>query len=589
MFRFSASLILVFVIFFSEKAKSGPKDLEKDLQSEELARSELIEAEKSERKAIEEKICGRIDIIKTLKDLAHLCPALALQKRGKRLGKGTHGTVYEAMTTKGLHAYKVFHLLCSRDRSCARWCDHYWYAVECFVSELCVMIKMQDKPNIMSATACIFPDGSEAPGVFMPLMEGDLASLLRLYPKGLPAALIDHYLLQITAGLVHLHSRGIVHCDLKPQNILVKRLSIKIGDFGSANSCEDDEICTLWYRAPELILKGTYSSSIDIFSLGCIFFQCLTGKVLFPSDSEIVQLFSIFRLSGTINDDHWPEGKLRPHYQENFPRWRDRREEFLTAKLGKDSKYIPLIASMLSLNPSLRMTAQEIFHTLHPRERVPFVLPQSARGLEVVDVPDDGDCGFHAVSEGLGTWQISRERLIQRLKSLKLREVIETDSPEGEVIAAAIQNILPEDFDPGVADINIWTIGFDLWIEKLAGGLWLSHADLAAMAFLFDFTLVIHTFGFNLQTINPGQDQIVHIAHVSTSQGGPFNHYIALLDPALAIAPPAPPIPPPTPPAIHPKPLVLPPLPLMVIALTLGSLSTNYCGVRGLLRILKER
>lgn len=67
------------------------------------------------------------------------------------------------------------------------------------------------------------------------------------------------------------------------------------------------DVVTLWYRAPELLLGSTeYSTPIDIWSIGCIFAEMVTKRPLFTGDSEVDQLYRIFRVLGTPNEEIWP-------------------------------------------------------------------------------------------------------------------------------------------------------------------------------------------------------------------------------------------------------------------------------------------
>lgn len=112
------------------------------------------------------------------------------------------------------------------------------------------------------------------------------------------------YTKQILTGLVTLSSLSIIHCDLKPENLLFNRnsfSSLKLIDFGS--SCYFHEkihtyIQSRFYRAPEVILGISYSNSIDIWSLGCIICEMFTGEVLFPADNESDLLALIIEVLG---------------------------------------------------------------------------------------------------------------------------------------------------------------------------------------------------------------------------------------------------------------------------------------------------
>ncbi len=94
-----------------------------------------------------------------------------------------------------------------------------------------------------------------------------------------------------------------MHRDLKPQNILVSRDgTLKIADFGLARAFVPPirpfthEIVTLWYRAPEILLGGAvYGLAVDMWSVGTIIAEMSTKTVLFAGDSEVDEIFKIFR------------------------------------------------------------------------------------------------------------------------------------------------------------------------------------------------------------------------------------------------------------------------------------------------------
>ncbi|CAO2604352.1 Cyclin-dependent kinase-like 4 [Lemmus lemmus] len=95
--------------------------------------------------------------------------------------------------------------------------------------------------------------------------------------------------------------------DVKPENILItKQGMIKICDFGFARiltvpgDAYTDYVATRWYRAPELLVGDTkYGSSVDIWAIGCVFAELLTGHPLWPGQSDVDQLYLIIRTLGT--------------------------------------------------------------------------------------------------------------------------------------------------------------------------------------------------------------------------------------------------------------------------------------------------
>lgn len=148
--------------------------------------------------------------------------------------------------------------------------------------------------------------------------------------------LIKAYLYQLIRGLAVCHARGIMHRDLKPQNLLVNRTGqLKIADFGLARAFSvpvakyTHEVVTLWYRPPEILLgQQIYSPPVDIWAVGAIFAEMVTSHPLFPGDSEIDELYRIFRLLGTPTEETWPGVSDLPDYAVTFPKWT--KKEFKT-------------------------------------------------------------------------------------------------------------------------------------------------------------------------------------------------------------------------------------------------------------------
>ena len=123
----------------------------------------------------------------------------------------------------------------------------------------------------------------------------------------LPLLYVKLYLYQLSRALAHIHTLGICHRDIKPQNLLVhpQTQQLKLCDFGSAKALVKGEpnvsyICSRYYRAPELIFGSTdYTTAIDIWSQGCVGAELLLGQPLFPGDSGVDQLVEIIKVLGT--------------------------------------------------------------------------------------------------------------------------------------------------------------------------------------------------------------------------------------------------------------------------------------------------
>ncbi|XP_027090832.1 cell division control protein 2 homolog C [Coffea eugenioides] len=183
-------------------------------------------------------------------------------------------------------------------------------------------------------------------------------------PRPLPPSLIQSFLFQLCKGVAHCHSHGVLHRDLKPQNLLVDKEKgiLKIADLGLGRAFTvplksyTHEIVTLWYRAPEVLLGSThYSTAVDMWSVGCIFAEMVRRQALFPGDSEFQQLLHIFRLLGTPTEKQWPEVcSLRDWHV--YPQWEPQNLARAVPSLGPDG--VDLLSKMLKYDPAERISAK---------------------------------------------------------------------------------------------------------------------------------------------------------------------------------------------------------------------------------------
>ncbi|XP_058610747.1 glycogen synthase kinase 3 alpha a isoform X2 [Onychostoma macrolepis] len=142
----------------------------------------------------------------------------------------------------------------------------------------------------------------------------------------IPIFYVKVYMYQLFRSLAYIHSQGVCHRDIKPQNLLVdpETAVLKLCDFGSAKQLVRGEpnvsyICSRYYRAPELIFGATdYTSNIDIWSAGCVLAELLLGQPIFPGDSGVDQLVEIIKVLGTPTREQIRE--MNPNYTEfKFP------------------------------------------------------------------------------------------------------------------------------------------------------------------------------------------------------------------------------------------------------------------------------
>ena len=155
-------------------------------------------------------------------------------------------------------------------------------------------------------------------------LDQDLKNFMDLTGRGpanpLAKGVVQDFMYQLCLGCAHLHRHGVMHRDLKPQNLLVDKAKnvIKVADLGLGRAFSvpvksyTHEIVTLWYRAPEILLGARqYAPPVDIWSIGAIFAEMVNRRALWPGDSEIDELFRIFRTLGTPDEKSWPVRRRR--------------------------------------------------------------------------------------------------------------------------------------------------------------------------------------------------------------------------------------------------------------------------------------
>jgi serine/threonine protein kinase len=146
-------------------------------------------------------------------------------------------------------------------------------------------------PNLVSLFDVRQGDHDET-WVVMEYVNGQcLENVLAEHPNGLPVGEVLEWMNGIAAGVAYLHDHGIVHRDLKPGNIFREEGRVKIGDYGLSKfmSCSNrsghtGSVGTVHYMAPE-VANGRYGKEIDIYGLGIMLYEMLTGHVPFEGES----------------------------------------------------------------------------------------------------------------------------------------------------------------------------------------------------------------------------------------------------------------------------------------------------------------
>lgn len=194
------------------------------------------------------------------------------------------------------------------------------------------------------------------------LMGADLGGIIKT--QRLSDDHIQFLIYQILRGLKYIHSAGIIHRDLKPSNIAVNEdCDLKVLDFGLARHTEAEMtgyVATRWYRAPEIMLNWMrYNQTVDIWSVGCIMAEMITGRTLFPGKDHIDQLLRIMTLCGT--PDALFMKKITSEEARRYVRTLPimKRKNFSEIFAGANPLAIDLLDQMLKLDSDLRPTAEQ--------------------------------------------------------------------------------------------------------------------------------------------------------------------------------------------------------------------------------------
>ena len=196
-------------------------------------------------------------------------------------------------------------------------------------------------------------------------MDMNLYEAIEGRKKYLPEKKAKFWIYQTLKALDFMHKIGIFHRDIKPENILLLKNKVKLADLGSCKGMYSkppftEYISTRWYRSPECLLTdGYYNYKMDIWGLGCVFYEILTLEPLFPGDDEIDQVNKINYILGSPPNELFEKFvKNSAHRNEfNFEHQKGVGINRYLTHVSKDA--IDLINKMLIYDPDMRPTARE--------------------------------------------------------------------------------------------------------------------------------------------------------------------------------------------------------------------------------------
>ena len=295
-------------------------------------------------------------------------------KKNHRLGVGSYGTVYE-------YEHRI-----TGDLTAVKKIDAK--NTQVVIREI-MFLKENHHPNIANIIGVDFVSDDVC---CIMLEHGGIS--LRNYMDAvadIPLSIVKGFMRELCEAVSFVNERGYLHRDIKPDNIMIKDGHVKLIDFGLSRTYSypvrkmSNAVCTMWYKAPELILgEEKYTTAIEVWSVACVFFSMLTkGKILFPGDSHIDMLFKIFAFSGTPNKAEWPEIEELVNWQNIMPKFKgDKGPLGLLGDISEEAVNagaVDILCSMLELFPGNRATFKTVLsHS--------FLAPPSSSSPSVDDL-----------------------------------------------------------------------------------------------------------------------------------------------------------------------------------------------------------
>mmetsp|Transcript_50027 Transcript_50027/g.82939 ORF Transcript_50027/g.82939 Transcript_50027/m.82939 type:complete len:368 (-) Transcript_50027:336-1439(-) len=333
----------------------------------------------------------------------------------QKLGKGAYGIVWRAIdkrmqeTVALKKIFDAFQNATDAQRT---------FREIMFLQEMCGHEHIVTLLNVLKA------DNDRDIYLVFEFMETDLHAAIR---ANILQDIHKQYVIwQTLKALKFMHSADLLHRDMKPSNLLLNSdCLMKVADFGLARSLRDltveetapvltDYVATRWYRAPEILMGSTcYSYAVDMWSVGCILGEMLTGKATFPGNSTMNQLEKILELTGLPSEEEieairspfaatmLQSMQIQPTDESAWER------RFSNAS----PEAIDLLKRLLAFHPGKRPTAEQALE--HPYVAQFHDLSAERRALRKVEVQiDDNDKKSTA---------IYRERLYHEITKMKKR------------------------------------------------------------------------------------------------------------------------------------------------------------------------
>ncbi|KAK9464548.1 kinase-like domain-containing protein [Lipomyces arxii] len=310
----------------------------------------------------------------------------------RKVGEGTYAVVYlgrQVSTSRvvAIKKIKVGQFKDGLDMSAIREIK--------FLSEL-------RHPNVIELIDVFASSGtSRSLNLVLEYLPADLEMIIKDRSIVFTAADVKSWMRMTFAGLYHCHRHGVLHRDLKPNNLLLSPTGqLKLADFGLARQqpgpydVMTPTVVTRWYRAPELLLGSKiYTRKVDVWAVGVIFAELMLRTPYLPGQTDLDQLDLTFRALGTPTEQTWPGVSLLPDYfyDTNSTSTVDAgkksgiypapsRDEMRARFLAASEFALDLLCQMTTLDPSKRIDTRDAMLSQYfkelPRPTPPESLPK---------------------------------------------------------------------------------------------------------------------------------------------------------------------------------------------------------------------
>jgi mitogen-activated protein kinase 15 len=335
----------------------------------------------------------------------------------ERICKGSFGIIYKAIdkyTNTPVAVKKIYDALTNKNDA------------ERLYREIKLFEHFQNHPNIIKLLNVI---KSDLDGIYLifEYMEINLYDAIR--SGTLALVHVQYITYQLLKAFKYIHSADIVNRDLKPSHILLNSdCTIRLIDFGLAKSTSSSDEYNLsitdfltcrWYRAPEVIIGGLNSGKeADMWTIGCIVAEMLTGRVFFPGTCTLNQLSLIVQFTNSPSEEDLNEfGGAAKSLLGNVKRLEKRAVEDYFKNSSCNIDAIDFVEKLLRFNPKKRITVEEALD--HPFVK-DFKNPIGEITCESVVSFDINEETINEVVEYKKMWKImNEERLKTRVNTMR--------------------------------------------------------------------------------------------------------------------------------------------------------------------------